>query len=143
MAHRLSVRRARQVAAWLALAVGTVGCSLVGPAAEPTPGGPSTGWTQQGIASWYGNPFHGRRTASGETYDMDAMTAAHRTLPFGTVLQVVNLDNGRAVRVRVNDRGPYVDGRVIDLSRGAARELDMVGPGTARVHVTVIEPAER
>jgi rare lipoprotein A len=102
-----------------------------------------TGWTQEGVASWYGDPFHGRRTASGETYDMDAMTAAHRTLPFGTVLQVVNLDNGRTVQVRVNDRGPYIDGRVIDVSRRAARELDMVGSGTARVYVTVVEPAPR
>jgi rare lipoprotein A len=125
-----------------AIAVTTVSCTLVGGPATAPPG-PSAGWTEQGIASWYGDPFHGRRTASGEVYDMDAMTAAHRTLPFGTVVQVVNLDNGHTVQVRVNDRGPYVNGRVIDLSRRAARELEIVGPGTARVFMTVVEPATR
>jgi len=142
MALRPSSRKVRLFLVGAALAATSVGCTLVGgPAAAPP--GPSTGWTEQGIASWYGDPFHGRQTSSGETYDMEEMTAAHRTLPFGTVLQVVNLDNGRTVQVRVNDRGPYVDGRVIDVSRRAARELDMVGPGTARVYVTVIEPASR
>jgi rare lipoprotein A len=91
------------------------------------------------VASWYGHPFHGRTTASGETYDMEAMTAAHRTLPFGTVVQVDNLDNGQRTRVRINDRGPFVRGRIIDLSRRAARELDMVGAGIARVRITILE----
>ncbi len=85
------------------------------------------------MASWYGPGFHGRKTANGETYDMDAMTAAHKELPFGTVVRVKNLDNGRVVNVRINDRGPFVRGRVIDLSRAAARAIDMLGPGTARV----------
>ena len=142
MALRPSRGKVRLFLAGAAIALGSVGCTLVGPAADPTPDGP-TGWSEQGIASWYGDPFHGRQTASGETYDMDAMTAAHPSLPFGTVLQVVNLDNGRTVQVRVNDRGPYVDGRVIDVSRRAARELDMVGPGTARVFMTVVGPASR
>ena len=91
-----------------------------------------------GIASWYGDPFHGQRTSSGEVYDMDAMTAAHRTLPFHTVIRVHNLDNGKKVQIRVNDRGPFVKGRIIDLSRAAAREIDMVGPGTAKVQLEIL-----
>ncbi len=96
---------------------------------------------ERGVASWYGQPFHGRRTASGERYDMHELTAAHKTLPFGTVVEVHNLDNGRSVRVRINDRGPFVRGRIIDLSRAAARELDMVGPGTARVELLLVREA--
>lgn len=91
------------------------------------------------MASWYGRPFDGRATASGEIYDMEAMTAAHRTLPFGTLLRVLNLDNGRSTVVRVNDRGPFVRGRDIDLSHRAAREIDMLGPGTAHVRLTIVE----
>ncbi|MBI5343955.1 MAG: septal ring lytic transglycosylase RlpA family protein, partial [Deltaproteobacteria bacterium] len=82
---------------------------------------------EAGIASWYGKDFHGRPTASGEAYDMYAMTAAHKTLPLGTIVNVKNLENGRDVRVVVNDRGPFVRGRIIDLSYSAAKELDMVG----------------
>lgn len=100
---------------------------------------PSTGLTQRGIASWYGPDFHGKRTASGEVYDMHALTAAHRELPLDTVIAVKNLDNGRSVEVRVNDRGPFVRGRVLDLSYAAARELDMIGPGLARVEIRVVE----
>lgn len=92
----------------------------------------------RGIASWYGPKFHGRRTANGEVYDMEAMTAAHKTLPFGTVVEVYNRDNGRSVEVRINDRGPFIRGRVIDLSRAAAREIGLIGPGTARVEVVVV-----
>jgi rare lipoprotein A len=95
-----------------------------------------------GEASWYGHPFHGRTTASGEVYDMEAMTAAHQTLPFGTVLQVDNLDNGLSTTVRINDRGPFARGRILDLSRRAAREIDMIGPGTAQVRITVLEVPE-
>ena len=87
-------------------------CTLVGgpstPPAPPSPEGSSTGWSETGMASWYGNPYHGRTTASGETYDMNELTCAHPTLPFGTRLRVQNLDNGRSVTVRVNDRGPFV-----------------------------------
>lgn len=94
-----------------------------------------------GIASWYGSQFHGRKTASGERFDKDQLTAAHRSLPFGTVVEVHNLDNDRRVRVRVNDRGPFVRRRVIDVSYAAARELGMIGPGTARVELLLVEPA--
>jgi rare lipoprotein A len=100
------------------------------------------GWIETGVASWYGEPFHGRRTASGETYDMESMTAAHQTLPFGTVVRVENRDNGRTVEVRINDRGPFVGRRILDLSRAAARRLGMLGPGTARVRVTVVQAVE-
>lgn len=88
-----------------------------------------------GVASWYGRKFHGRATASGETYDMYSLTAAHRTLPLPTYVRVTNLDNQKSVVVRVNDRGPFVDDRLIDLSFGAAAKLDMVESGTARVSV--------
>ncbi len=94
---------------------------------------------QVGLASWYGEYHHGRPTASGEVFDMAQMTAAHRTLPLGTRLRVTNLENGRMVRVRVNDRGPYVDGRVLDLSHGAARMLDMVERGVAPVRLDIVE----
>lgn len=93
---------------------------------------------QTGEASWYGREFHGKVTASGEQFNMYELTAAHRTLPFGTILLVKNLDNGRTVRVRVNDRGPYRDNRVIDLSYDAARELDMLKKGNATVGIRIL-----
>jgi rare lipoprotein A len=96
----------------------------------------------RGIASWYGTKFHGRRTANGEVYDMNALTAAHKTLPFGSVVEVVNLDNGRSVTVRINDRGPFVRGRVIDLSRGAAKQMGLIGAGLANVEVVLITPPQ-
>ena len=99
----------------------------------------SEGWSEEGRASWYGPGFHGKRTASGEVYDMEDMTAAHKRLPFGTRVRVHNLDNGRRTVVRINDRGPFVNDRVIDLSRAAAREIKMLGPGTARVRIVVVE----
>jgi rare lipoprotein A len=114
------------------------GCSLATRPNPPAPF-PERGQTETGIASWYGPDYHGRTTANGETYDMEAMTAAHRTLAFGTVVRVDHLGSGRSIRVRINDRGPFVDGRIIDLSRRAARELDMIGSGLARVRVTVVE----
>jgi len=114
------------------------GCRTLGPPLPPEPP-PAEGWSEEGIASWYGHPFHGRTTASGERYDMEAMTAAHQTLPFGTVLHVHNLDNGLSTRVRINDRGPFVQGRILDLSRRAAREIEMIGPGIAPVRITVVE----
>ena len=98
---------------------------------------PQVGTAQRGVASWYGEPFHGRATASGEIYDMHKLTAAHKELPLGTVVDVLNLDNGKSVTVRVNDRGPFVKGRIIDLSYGAAKKVGMVGPGTAKVEVRV------
>ena len=95
-------------------------------------------YTEEGIASWYGVPYHGRRAANGEIYDMYKLTAAHRTLPFETVVRVTNLRNGKQVDVRITDRGPFVEGRIIDLSLGAARELDMVGVGIAPVRLALV-----
>lgn len=94
---------------------------------------------QEGVASWYGPGFHGNPTSSGVIYDMYQMTAAHPTLPLGTKVQVTNLENHRTVEVTINDRGPFVKERVIDLSYSAAKVLDMVGPGTARVRVEIVE----
>ena len=96
------------------------------------------GFEQTGIASWYGKKFHGRKTANGEIYDMYAMTAAHKTLPLGTFVRVHSLENGKSVDVRVNDRGPFVRGRIIDLSYTAADKLGIVGPGTGRVRVVAL-----
>lgn len=101
----------------------------------------SEGYRERGTASWYGSKFHGRRTSSGEPYDMHLATAAHKALPLPTYAEVVNLDNGRRVIVKVNDRGPFKDDRLIDLSYGAALRLGMVGTGTARVEVRAIDPA--
>lgn len=98
---------------------------------------------QTGIASWYGPQFHGRQTASGERFDMDAMTAAHKSLPFGALVTVVNQDNGKQAVVRINDRGPFVKDRIIDLSREAARRLGVIGPGTAHVKLYLDHRPER
>lgn len=96
------------------------------------------GFTQRGKASWYGKKFHGRKTANGERYNMYGVTAAHKTLPLGTWVRVENLDNGRKLDIRLNDRGPFVHGRIIDLSYGAAKKLGVVGPGTANVKLTAL-----
>ena len=96
------------------------------------------GAEETGMASWYGRPYHGRPSSSGEIYDMEQLTAAHRTLPFGTVVRVRNLDNGLTVDVRINDRGPFARDRIIDLSRAAARQIRMLGPGTARVRLRIV-----
>jgi len=98
-------------------------------------------YDRTGTASWYGSDFHGRRTANGETYDMHALTAAHPTLPMPTIVRVTNLDNGRSVNVRINDRGPFAEDRIIDLSRAGARELGFENAGLARVRVTVLREA--
>jgi rare lipoprotein A len=98
----------------------------------------SHGPVEKGIASWYGVPYHGRKASNGEIYDMYKFTAAHRTLPFNTVVRVTNLANDKQVDLRVIDRGPFVDDRIIDLSLAGARAIDMVGPGTARVKVEII-----
>ena len=95
-------------------------------------------YVEEGVASWYGVPFDGHRTSSGEIYDMHAFTAAHRTLPFGSVVRVTNLRNGMQTEVRINDRGPFVANRVIDLSLSAAQAIGMVGPGTASVRLEVM-----
>ncbi|MGB9893753.1 MAG: septal ring lytic transglycosylase RlpA family protein, partial [Candidatus Saccharicenans sp.] len=99
---------------------------------------PKSGYVETGIASWYGEEFHGRKTSSREIFDQNDLTAAHKNLPFGTLVLVTNLDNGRQVTVKINDRGPFVKDRIIDLSYAAARMLEMVGPGTARVRIEVI-----
>jgi rare lipoprotein A len=105
-----------------------------------TPVQPRIGTKQNGLASWYGHPYHGRRAANGEVYDMEQLTAAHRTWAFDTWVRVHNLDNGQRVDVRITDRGPFVKGRIIDLSRAAAREIDMIGPGVVKVRLQVIKP---
>jgi rare lipoprotein A len=97
---------------------------------------------EQGEASWYGPGFHGRTTANGETYNQNELTAAHRTLPFNTVVRVTNLDNGKSVNVRINDRGPYARGRIIDLSKEAARRIDMVDSGIAPVRLVLVRSEE-
>ena len=113
----------------LLLLLGATGCRVL----------PWTGYREKGIASWYGGAFHGRRTASGEVFDQNAMTAAHRKLPFDTIVRVRNLRNDRAVVVRINDRGPFVRGRIIDLSREAARRLGMVTDGIVPVRIQVLK----
>ena len=103
----------------------------------------ASGYRERGIASWYGAKFHGRRTSSGETYDMHEMTAAHKTLPLPTYVEVTNLRNGRRTVLRVNDRGPFHDNRLIDLSYAAARKLDIVREGTGLVEVRAIGAGDR
>ncbi len=103
----------------------------------------SKGYHEKGVASWYGSKFHGRRTSSGEPYDMHLATAAHKSLPLPTYAEVTNLDNGRKVIVKINDRGPFKDDRLIDMSYGAALRLDMIRTGTARVEVRAIDISDR
>jgi len=93
---------------------------------------------EEGKASWYGAPFHGRQASNGEIYDMNKLTAAHRTLPFNTVVRVTNLNNGKSTTVRITDRGPFVDNRIIDLSYAAAREIESVGPGVVPVRLEIL-----
>jgi rare lipoprotein A len=139
---------------WALLGVVLSGCATVSsappvsataPLRAVTPSGPDSSEARPrprvGKASWYGEAHHGKKTASGERYDMHALTAAHRTLPLGTRLRVTNVENGRTVVVRVNDRGPYVDGRVIDLSRAAAREIGALGDGLFDVRLEVLDDA--
>jgi rare lipoprotein A len=99
------------------------------------------GFVEQGLASWYGPGFHGKKTSNGEVYDMQAMTAAHKTLPLGTLVKVTRTDTGKNVVVRLNDRGPFVAGRIIDLSNSAAHAIDMVGSGTAPVTIEALQRA--
>jgi rare lipoprotein A len=109
------------------------------PKHSKTPPAPAAiGYTEEGKASWYGDPFNGRRASNGEIYDMYKLTAAHRTLPFETVVRVTNLTNGKSTTVRITDRGPFVDNRIIDLSLAAAREIESVGPGVVPVRLEVL-----
>jgi len=98
----------------------------------------SDGYEQEGIASWYGRDFHGKKTANGEIYDMYAMTCAHKVLPMNTYVRITNLDNGKVETLRVNDRGPFVGTRIVDLSYAGAKALDVVGPGTAHVRLEAV-----
>ena len=107
------------------------------PAIERQPAIPGS-YVEDGVASWYGIPFNGRRTSNGEIYDMHQLTAAHRTLPFGAIVRVTNLQNGKQIDVRITDRGPFVANRVIDLSLAAAQSIEMVGPGTAQVRLEIL-----
>lgn len=102
----------------------------------------AAGFRERGLASWYGTRFHGRRTSSGEPYDMYQMTAAHKSLPIPSYVKVTNTRNGKSAVVRVNDRGPFHEGRIIDLSYAAALKLDVVGTGTAPVEIVVLDPAD-
>jgi len=135
-----------------------VGCTTPATAPPKEPGKPrpyrvgktwyqpvsdARGFQQRGIASWYGKKFHGRKTSSGETYNMYAMTAAHKTLPLGTYVHVKRTDTNHEVTVRINDRGPFIQGRIIDLSYTAAKKIDMLGSGTARVKIIALEPDTR
>jgi rare lipoprotein A len=129
---RIAVRR---MPCALALMLFAAGCARHTNARVPA----RIGSTETGIASWYGVPYHGRPTASGEIFDMEKLTAAHRALPFETWVEITNLSNGKQVDVRITDRGPFVHGRIIDLSLAAARQIDMVRAGTARVRLRVID----
>lgn len=138
--NMMSRRKACLAAALIVLAALTGGCARRKRVRAPV--APVAGAVEYGIASWYGYPYHGRRTASGEIYDMEKLTAAHRTLPFGAWVEVENLSNSKKVEVRINDRGPFVEGRIIDLSRAAARRIDMIGPGIVRVRLRVLSTPE-
>ena len=115
-----------------------IGLSLLAGCGSTGKPGSESGDVEIGVASYYADRFHGRRTASGELYDRNAMTAAHRRLPFGTHVRVTNLENGQAVEVRINDRGPFVAGRVIDVSYAAARKLGMLQRGIVKVRVVPV-----
>src|SRR5512139_1386812 len=135
----------------IALAVFIPACAGRAPREEPSAPGqpppavvspPPKAYLETGTASWYGRDFHGRTTASGDPFDMYGISAAHRTLPLGTVLRVTNLDNFKTIMVKVNDRGPFVRGRILDLSYGAARELGAVPQGSVRVKIEAVETPE-
>ena len=113
-------------------------CAKKHPANSTLPAPPQIQSVETGLASWYGHPYHGRPAADGEIYDMESFTAAHRTLPFGTHVRVTNIGNQKTVDVRIIDRGPFVDGRIIDLSHAAAEAIDLVGPGVAQVRLDIL-----
>lgn len=138
----MTPRDAGRVALLIAVVGAGAACAAHPPSRRVSPGPPSPGWTEEGVASWYGgrDGFEGKPTASGEIYDSSLLTAAHRELPLGTVVDVTNLNNERTVRVRINDRGPFIFGRVIDLSRAAAERIGLIGPGIGPVRVTVVTP---
>ena len=122
----------------LSLSTLAVGCAATRRLAGPSEASPEPGRPVVGMASWYGRQHQGRATSSGEAFDMNQLTAAHRTLPFGTRVRVKNLETGRSVVVRVNDRGPFAAARIIDVSYAAAKALGMVGAGVTRVEMVVL-----
>jgi rare lipoprotein A len=136
----LDVREMVAHGALVALVLVTVACASSRRSAAPAPGG--TAYVEEGLASWYGEPYHGRPTASGPRYDMNEMTAAHRTLPFGTLVRVTNLENDKHTEVLINDRGPFVAGRIIDLSRAGAEAIEGIGPGVVKVRLEVVREGD-
>jgi rare lipoprotein A len=130
----ISKSRERKKNYCLIFGLGVLVLSACRPKVDYFPGGA----VQTGVASWYGEDFHGKKTSSREVYDMNDLTAAHNTLPFGSTVMVTNLNNGKSVVVRINDRGPFVKNRVIDLSYAAAKAIDMIGSGTAPVRIEVL-----
>lgn len=141
MMREMTRERASLPLSILMMILVSAGCARKAPAPRVVIAKP--GWHETGIASWYGHPYHGRLAADGSVYDMEKMTAAHPSLAFGTRVRVERIDNHKSVEVRITDRGPFVAGRIIDLSRAAARSLDMLGPGTARVRITVLKSGSR
>src|ERR1022692_1664542 len=151
--NRNNVMRKALLLALLAAAVGLTACGHKKRAAiappppppaaaispvKPPPATSPISITETGLASWYGHPYHGRQAADGEIYDMETLVAAHRTLPFNTWVRVVNLRNSKVVEVRIIDRGPFINGRIIDLSHAAASAIDLIGPGIGPVRIQVI-----
>jgi rare lipoprotein A len=133
---QMTSRCAFAVSALTLAGLALAGCAKKHHAAAPAPPRIRNGET--GLASWYGHPYHGRPAADGEIYDMEGFTAAHRTLPFGTWVRVVNLTNDKTVDVRITDRGPFVEHRIIDLSHAAAQTIALIGPGVARVRLDIL-----
>jgi len=138
----MTIRRVLTICALTLAGLALAGCAKKRPraAAAPTPRAvtPQIRDGETGLASWYGHPYHGRPAANGEIYDMEGFTAAHRTLPFGTRVRVVNLTNDKAVDVRITDRGPFVEHRIIDVSHAAAVAIGLIGPGVARVRLDIL-----
>lgn len=131
-------RRATVYSALACAAITLAGCAHKHHASIRTPAPPRIVDGETGLASWYGHPYDGRAAANGEIYHMDALTAAHRTLPFGTWVRVVNLTNNKTVDVRITDRGPFVEHRIIDLSHAAAEAIGLIGPGVAEVRLDIL-----
>ncbi len=131
--------RAGRLALALSLAIFVLsGCARKHRVTAASAPAPQIRSEETGLASWYGHPYHGRAASNGEIYDMEKLTAAHRTLPFGTWVHVTNLANSKSVDVRIIDRGPFVNGRVIDLSHAAAQAIDLIGPGVAEVRLDIL-----
>jgi rare lipoprotein A len=137
------MHRRRALLVGLALAAASCGKKKIAVtppprSAQPPVPAPPVGATEQGMASWYGHPYHGRPAADGEIYDMETLVAAHRTLPFQTWVRVRNMSNAKTVDVRIIDRGPFVAGRIIDLSHAAAKQIELIGPGVGQVELTIL-----